>query len=132
MIEAAPECLSGQKLLVVEDEYIVATDFALRLEDAGAEVVGPAGCVKDALELIEIEGDGIDAAVLDVNLGGELVYPVADALAFRGVPFVFTTGYDASAISPTYAGAPRCEKPIDTALLARAIAKATTVPPRNR
>jgi CheY-like chemotaxis protein len=123
MIDGRDASFSGQRLLVVEDEYIVATDFALRLEDSGAEVVGPAGSVQDALELIEAEGDGLDAAVLDVNLAGEFVYPVADALATRGVPFVFTTGYDASAINPAYSGTPRCEKPIDPALLARVLAK---------
>jgi len=123
VIEGAEANFSGQKLLVVEDEYIVAADFALRLEDAGAEVVGPAGCVQDALELVETEGGRLDAAVLDVNLAGELVYPVADALASRGVPFVFTTGYDASAIDPAYSGTPRCEKPIDPASLARVLAK---------
>jgi CheY-like chemotaxis protein len=116
--------LHGRRLLVVEDEYLVADDFALRLEDAGAIVVGPAASVQDALELVKTEGATLDAAVLDVNLAGELVYPVADELASRGVPFVFATGYDASAITSAYADAPHCEKPLDPALLVRALSKA--------
>jgi CheY-like chemotaxis protein len=126
MADPVLDGLRGRHLLVVEDEYVVAEDFALRLEDAGAIVVGPVPSVREALELVMSEGDRLDAAVLDVNLGGEFVYPVADALSGRGIPFVFTTGYDASAITPAYANAPRCEKPLDPALLARALSRAVT------
>jgi DNA-binding LytR/AlgR family response regulator len=84
-------------------------------------VVGPAGSVEDALRLIDA-GERIDAAVLDINLRGERVYPVAEALGEKAVPFVFATGYDAWAIPPAYAEAPRCEKPVDVAVLARLLA----------
>jgi CheY-like chemotaxis protein len=123
MAEKPFEALRGRRFLVVEDDYAIAKDIARWLEDAGAEVVGPAGTVEDALELVESEAFPLDGAALDINLHGETVYPVADALAARGVPFVFATGYDADVIPEAYAGVPRCEKPVDRAQLARALAK---------
>ena len=115
------EDLRGRRLLLVEDEYMIAADLAQTLESFGVEVVGPAGSVEDALRLIDA-GERIDAAVLDINLRGERVYPVAEALGEKAVPFVFATGYDAWAIPPAYAEAPRCEKPVDVAVLARLLA----------
>jgi CheY-like chemotaxis protein len=122
MADSARNGLAGKRLLVVEDEYLIAADLAATLEEAGAEVVGPAGTVTDALELIQSLGERLDAAILDVNLQGERVYPVADALAARGVPYVLATGYDAASIAPAYADAPRCEKPVDRLQLARLLA----------
>jgi len=113
--------LVGRRLLVVEDEYMIATDLARSLEGLGVEVIGPVGSVEDALELVESDGDRLDGAVLDINLRGERVYPVADALVARGVPFVFTTGYDALVIPDAHAGAPRCEKPVDKMQLLRSL-----------
>jgi CheY-like chemotaxis protein len=86
-------CLSGWRVLLVEDEFLIAEDLASVLSAAGATVVGPAYTVAGALSLIE-SGDALDGAVLDVNLKGEAVFPVADALLSRSIPFVFTTGYD--------------------------------------
>ena len=123
MAEPRPDALRGRRLLVVEDEYLIAASLARELEGRGAAVVGPAGSVRDALALVEAEGDRLDGAVLDINLRDERVYPVADALAARGVPFVFLTGYDARAIPDAYAGVPRCEKPVSPALLARTLSK---------
>ena len=108
---------------MVEDDFAIASDMAQVLEDAGAEVVGPAGTVEDALELVESEAVTLDGAALDINLHGERVYPVADALAARGVPFVFATGYDAHVIPEAYAGVPRLEKPVDRTQLERALAR---------
>lgn len=119
MAESQSACLRCRRLLVVEDEYVIALDLAHTLEDAGAEVVGPLSTVEDALDYVANEGDRLDAAVLDVNLRNERVYPVADALAARGIPFVLTTGYDRSTIPATYAAAPHCQKPIDKAWLMR-------------
>jgi DNA-binding NtrC family response regulator len=123
MVERPFEALRGRRLLVVEDDYGIASDIARVLEDADAVVVGPAGRVEDALELVESEATRLDAASLDINLHDEKVYPVADALAARGVPFVFVTGYDAHVIPETYAGVPRLEKPVDRTQLARALAR---------
>jgi CheY-like chemotaxis protein len=120
MAERATGVLSGRRILVVEDDYLIATDLARSLEDLGAAVLGPAGSVKDALALLA--GVTIDAAVLDINLGTEKVFPLADTLLSRRVPFVFTTGYDRWIIPSTYAGVPRLEKPIDTRALVRLLA----------
>jgi DNA-binding LytR/AlgR family response regulator len=105
----------------VEDEYLVATNMVDMLEELGAEVVGPAGTVEDALQLVESEGSRPGGAVLDINLNGVRVYPVAHALAARGVPFIFATGYDAIAIPETLNEVPRCEKPVTKALLAKVL-----------
>jgi CheY-like chemotaxis protein len=123
MAEPRPDALRGRRLLVVEDEYLIAASLARELEGRGAEVAGPAGSVRDALALVEAEGDRLDGAVLDINLRDERVYPVADALAARGVPFIFLTGYDARVIPDAYAGVPRCEKPVSSALLSRTLSK---------
>lgn len=114
--------LRGLRILVVEDEYLLAMDLERELRDAGAEVVGPAASVAAALRLID--GDHVlDGALLDVNLGGEPIFPVADALLGRGVPVVLTTGYDARAIPVRYADVPRCEKPVDVRRVARTLGR---------
>ena len=81
--------LTGKRILVVEDEGLVAMLVQDGLADAGAEVIGPAGSVADALQLVEtaMSEGGISGAVLDLNLGGEPGLPVADALIDLGVPF---------------------------------------------
>ena len=112
--------LDGLRLLVVEDDYFLADEMARALSARGAEVVGPVGGVDDALDLIGSEVP-LHGAVLDLNLQGEQAYPVADLLAERNVPFVFATGYDASAIPARFAGVKRYEKPVDAAGLARAL-----------
>ncbi|MDQ0995220.1 CheY-like chemotaxis protein [Phyllobacterium ifriqiyense] len=122
MVDPVSVDLEGKRLLVVEDEYLIAIDLAYFLEGLGAEIVGPAGSVEDALELVASH-DGLDGAVLDINLRGRRVFPVADALASRNVPFVFTTGYDALVVPDEYESVPRCEKPIDQRLLASLIAR---------
>ena len=120
MTDRTADDLKGRRILVVEDEYLVAADLARSLQRHGAEVVGPAPNVQRAMALIE-RGGRIDGAVLDISLGGEMVYPVADALERANVPFVFATGYDAQSAPGWYAYAPRCEKPIDPVALARAL-----------
>lgn len=108
-----PSALAGRRVLVAEDEYLVAIDLAESLSEMGIEVFGPAGAVSEALDLIATFGDRLDAAILDINLRDEFVYPVADELVARNIPFIFTTGYDALAIPPRHAAVPRCEKPIN-------------------
>jgi hypothetical protein len=84
-------------------------------------VVGPVGSVDEALTLVKREADRLDGAVLDINLRDEHVFPVADLLTERGVPFIFTTGYDGVALPKRYASAPRCEKPVDKMQLLRSL-----------
>ena len=104
--------LQGRHILVVEDEYFLADELQITLEDAGAEMLGPVASVQGGLRILE--GSTLpDAASLDVSLGGETVYPLADALIARGVPFVFTTGYDQAAIPSSYAHIRRLEKPVE-------------------
>ncbi len=111
--------LKGKRILVVEDEYFIAKSLAQDLQRAGAEILGPVPTVAEALQLI---GVGLfDAAVLDVNLRGEMAYPIADALTERRVPFVLATGYSADALPARYASVPRCDKPVDADALAAAL-----------
>src|SRR3712207_5295705 len=112
--------LRGCRILVVEDEYMMAEDLRRDLEKVGAEVVGPVPSVADALRLLATEEE-LDGAVLDVNLRGEKAYPVADALRECGVPFVLATGYEQWALPEAYKDVPRCDKPIDLRHLARAL-----------
>lgn len=82
--------LKGLRVLVVEDEALVALQLEDMLADLGCAIIGPASRVCQALDLLG--GQRVDAAVLDLNVAGELVYPVADALASRGLPYIFATG----------------------------------------
>lgn len=114
--------LSGCRVLVVEDEYMLADELATELDDAGATVLGPVGTIENAIALLQ-EEEHIDGVVLDVNLRGEMVFPVADLLVERGVPFVFTTGYDASTVTPRFEHIVRCEKPINMKRVTKAIGR---------
>ncbi len=112
---------SGRRILVVEDEVMVAWTLEDMLADLGCEVVGPAARVDQALAMIEAEA--VDAVVLDVNLNGEKSYPVADALAARGVPFVFSTGYDKDSLLDDYRSVPVLQKPYQPTELIDELAK---------
>jgi CheY-like chemotaxis protein len=112
--------LQGYRILVVEDEYLLAMELHSSLESAGATVIGPVGSVDDALSMLDLASE-LDAAVLDVNLRGQKVFEFADALQDRGVPFIFTTGYEGSIFPERYADVPRCEKPFETEVVAYAI-----------
>ncbi len=105
-----PPLLQGLRLLVVEDEAMVAMLVEDMLAELGHSVVGPAMRLDQALPLAR-EAE-FDFAILDVNLGGQLSFPVAEVLRARGIPFIFATGYDAQAILPAYADVPRAEKPV--------------------
>jgi CheY-like chemotaxis protein len=120
MIAGVPT-IQGSRILVVEDDYLVAQVLVDLLEDAGAEVIGPVGWIDEAIALIEDDNQKLDGAVLDVNLHGKKSYPVADALAARSVGFVFATGYDAGIIEHKYRDYPRCEKPFRQSALIAAL-----------
>jgi len=112
---AAARPMAVRRVMVVEDEALVALVLADQLIDMGLSVVGPCGSVKEAQAAVA-EGD-FDAAILDVNLGGELVYPVADQLVSLGIPFVFVTGYGRESIDRRFAQALVLEKPVERELL---------------
>ena len=109
--------LRGLRILIVEDEYILAEDLRQGLERLGVEVLGPVATVEQALKLLQSENSP-DGAVLDVNLQGDYVFPVLDLLRNKRVPFVLATGYDGWALPAAYADAPRCAKPLDMRRLA--------------
>jgi CheY-like chemotaxis protein len=113
--------LGGLVILVVEDEDRIADELIQALHQLGARVLGPVGHLHEALLLLE-SADRLDGAVLDIGLHGEAVYPLADALTARGVPYVFVTGYAASvAIPARYRDVPRYEKSLDLGLVAQAL-----------
>ncbi|OBQ85973.1 MULTISPECIES: response regulator [unclassified Mesorhizobium] len=120
MNKSAP--LSGLRILVVEDAFLVALDLSDELTDAGCHVVGPAPSVQQALE--QIDGVELDGAVLDVNLQGERSFPLAEHLAARDVPFLFLTGYDSATVFPDrFRDSPRLSKPVETKVLIEAVAR---------
>ena len=115
--------MEQRRILVVEDEYLIADDLAHDLRGLGAEVVGPIASVGEALEAVQAE-ERLDGAVLDINLNGEMVFPVADALRERNVPIIFTTGYEEGVIPARFGDIHRCEKPVTMIRLKKAVATA--------
>jgi len=101
--------LRGLRVLVVEDTLLVADMIADELEEVGCTVVGPAPRVERGLALARAER--LDGALLDVNLAGELCFPIAELLLAQGVPFAFLTGYGETTLPPGYRKMPRLAKP---------------------
>lgn len=113
--------LAGRSVLVVEDEFYLADDLRRALVEQGAKVAGPVNTLARAQALTSAQQ--VDLAVLDVNLKGELIFPLADELRERGVPFVFTTGYGAEMVPAQYQDVERWEKPFTPRQLVQALAK---------
>lgn len=116
-----PAPLAGRRVFVVEDEYFLADDISETFRALGAEVAGPAGHLEDAFKILR-DGSMLDAAVLDVNIHSEMIFPIARELRARKVPFVFTTGYERINIGPEFHDVPLIEKPFDLAAMARKLA----------
>lgn len=118
-----PRKLQGHRVLVVEDEALISMLVEDELHDAGAEVSGPAPSVDDALRLVEAAAadGGISAAVLDINLDGQRVAPVASRLAALGVPFLFATGYGETCDTGGHGRAPILSKPFAPERLVAAV-----------
>lgn len=111
--------LTGMTVLVVEDDFFIASDTIDMLVTAGAATVGPFGWVEEALAAASNPDVALDFAILDVDLHGARTYQVADALTKRGVPFVFASGFGSDALGPAYRHHTRLEKPVnERALLA--------------
>jgi CheY-like chemotaxis protein len=112
--------LAGRRVLVVEDNYLLAMDLAGTLERAGAQVVGPVLSVQEAFGALDPLPD---IATLDVQLGEETSFRIADELARRGIPFVFATG-TADLIPTTYDSRPVCQKPLSHRAILQALTDA--------
>jgi two-component sensor histidine kinase len=114
-----PRSLRDRKILILEDEPLIAMMTSHIVRDLGAEVIGPFASVREARRALNAH---IDAALLDVNVGGELVYGFADDVAKSGAPIVFVTGYQAAAIESRFSSAPVLTKPVEREDLAAALA----------
>lgn len=120
--------MSARRVLIVEDEMLVAMLLEDMLVEMGFEVVGPALRLQRALEIAREES--FDFAILDVNLATERSYPVADVLRERGIPFIFATGYGSPGLDGSYRDAVTLQKPFEPHQLVHAIASA--IPQRAR
>lgn len=111
--------LRGLRILVVEDQAPIALQVEDMLVESECEVVGPASRVEQALKLLEEQA--VDAAVLDLNIAGEMVYPVAEVMDTRGLPYVFATGCDPSDLAGPYKQKPVLQKPFSRRTLLEAM-----------
>jgi len=117
------QAFAGRRVLIVEDESLVAMLLETILEDMGCVPVGPAATVDEGLQMVT-GGEHIDAALLDVNVAGKQVFPIAQALKDRGVPFVFSTGYGEGGLPDEWRGQPTLQKPFTEAAVRDALMNA--------
>jgi CheY-like chemotaxis protein len=111
--------LEGLRVLVVEDEMMVSMLIEDMLSDLGCTVVGPASRLEEAIDLAQ--RSDLDCAVLDVNLGGQPIFPLADILRAKGAPFAFATGYGDAGLRDVDRGSPVLQKPFREGDLARVL-----------
>ena len=102
-----PTPLRGRSIFIVEDDCVTAMDLAETLSAAGAQIVGPAGTIENAFQLLRADPQ-LDIALLDIEVEGAFVFDVADELVKRAVPIVFTTGYERSEIPARFHAARHC------------------------
>jgi DNA-binding LytR/AlgR family response regulator len=114
--------LRGRRILILEDELLLALETKTFIWNAGGIVIGPYARVAGALEAIQVQP--IDGAILDVNVAGILSFGVADALQDRKVPFVFCTAYGQDVVPPRFRRVPIVEKPLMPEMLIAALARA--------
>lgn len=108
--------MTSLRVLIVEDEPLIGAAMEMLVEELGGSVAGPFMNLRDGLAAAT-SGERIDCALLDCNLGRDMSWPIADALAERRVPFAFTSGKGAKDIEPRFAGRPVFTKPVDDAKL---------------
>lgn len=128
--ESSTSPLSGLRVLVAEDQFLIALSIERALAQAGCEIVGPVGRAGDAADIARTEA--LDGAILDLDLAGETAAPVAQQLLNEGVPVVFATAARAEELPPRLRGLPRVEKPFElgslVALAAAAFRRQRTSP----
>jgi hypothetical protein len=113
------QLLRGKRILIIEDNRLVEGKTRRELEKLGVDIVGPTRSVGKAIDIVD--GEEIDAAILDIDLNGDVVYPLADMLCKRGISFVFATGRPVSLIPRKYRGFVLCDKPTELAMIATAL-----------
>lgn len=115
------------RVLIVEDEYFLASDLERALTSAGVKVLGPVPTCQEALDLLQTHE--IEIAILDINLAGGDVFPVARALQARAVPIVFATGYDRGSLPDEFHDTPLWEKPFEVRVLVDVLPRLKRSPP---
>ena len=114
------DIFAGRRVLIVEDESLVAMLLETILADLGCDVVGPESNIEDGLNAVA-DVAGLDAALLDVNVAGREIFPVAEALKAKGVPFVFSTGYGEAGLPEHWRGNPTVQKPFTEGAIREAL-----------
>ncbi|HEY4584914.1 MAG TPA: response regulator [Brevundimonas sp.] len=114
------DIFAGRRVLIVEDESLVAMLLETILADLGCDVVGPESNIEDGLTAVA-DVAGLDAALLDVNVAGREIFPVAEALKAKGVPFVFSTGYGEAGLPEHWRGNPTVQKPFTEGAIREAL-----------
>lgn len=114
----SPGPLAGRRVLIIEDEYFLADDIVQALTALGARIVGPYGDLREATDVVHRD-IAIDAAIMDINLRDEMVFPLARLLRSRKVPLVFTTGYDRGSVEPEFQDVQLWGKPLDLKAMTR-------------
>lgn len=116
------ELLKGHRILIVEDNFVMALDLSLMVEELGGAVIGPAGRLDEGMALAET--NEVDGAILDVNLDGENTFFLADGLLAADVAVIFATGYDVKMLPERFARTPKLSKPFDVRSVEKAIREA--------
>ncbi|TIX44049.1 MAG: response regulator [Mesorhizobium sp.] len=106
--QAAP--LQGRRVLVVEDEYLIAVELEEAITEAGGRVIGPVANPEDASR--KIASADVECATVDIKLGAAATFAVAAELKAHGIPFIFVTGYDRTIVPSEFSGVPRLVKPV--------------------
>ena len=109
------------RVLIVEDEYLVAEEIANTLRESKIHVVGPIGMIHEAYEAVQ--DTSLDCAVMDINIGGGASFPLIDVLIQRSVPVLLMTGYDQEELPMKYRSLPLVQKPLLRGELARALGR---------
>jgi DNA-binding response OmpR family regulator len=119
MPEARNQCLTGCRILIVEDEHLIAKDLEKAFRENGAEVIGPISQLSEAMRFVD---DGrFDVAVIDMNLHDELAYFIAEELDRQQIPFVFATGHDPTSIPDRYSHVTCWQKPFEPAMIVNGV-----------
>lgn len=113
--------LNGLRILIVEDDYYLATDATMAIEQAGGTVIGPFASADDAL--VALDANGVDLAIIDINLGTGPAFDLARHLDSAKLPFLFATGYDQAVVPDDLQMVVRLEKPFHSAEMIRAAVK---------